>query len=95
MPDRERAGELWQENGRLFASRVGTALAANNVIRAFPHHHQEGRSRGRLGAPGDAVETIAVLMGHEQTAATELIYRHEIRPALTAGAEIIEQIFAE
>lgn len=33
--DRERAGEVWQESGLLFASRVGTALSANNVIRAF------------------------------------------------------------
>ncbi len=29
------AGELWQEHGLVFASRVGTPLTANNVIRAF------------------------------------------------------------
>jgi hypothetical protein len=29
------AGELWQEHGLVFASRVGTPLSANNVIRAF------------------------------------------------------------
>jgi len=28
------AGELWQEHGLVFASRVGTPLSANNVIRA-------------------------------------------------------------
>ena len=33
--DRLRAGELWQEHGLVFASRVGTPLTANNVIRAF------------------------------------------------------------
>ena len=29
------AGELWQEHGLVFASRVGTPLSTNNVIRAF------------------------------------------------------------
>jgi hypothetical protein len=33
--DRLRAGELWQEHGLVFASRVGTPLSANNVIRAL------------------------------------------------------------
>jgi integrase len=33
--DRLSAGELWQEHGLVFASRVGTPLSANNVIRAF------------------------------------------------------------
>jgi integrase len=33
--DRLMAGELWQEYGLVFASRVGTPLSANNVIRAF------------------------------------------------------------
>jgi hypothetical protein len=29
------AGELWQDHGLVFASRVGTPLTADNVIRAF------------------------------------------------------------
>jgi site-specific recombinase XerD len=33
--ERLRAGELWQEHGLVFASRIGTPLTANNVIRAF------------------------------------------------------------
>jgi integrase len=33
--DRLRAGELWHEHGLVFASRIGTPLSANNVIRAF------------------------------------------------------------
>jgi len=33
--DRLLAGELWQEHGLVFASRAGTPLSANNVIRAF------------------------------------------------------------
>ena len=33
--ERLRAGEHWQEHGLVFASRIGTPLTANNVIRAF------------------------------------------------------------
>jgi hypothetical protein len=33
--DRQRAGEIWQDHGLVFASTVGTPLSANNVMRAF------------------------------------------------------------
>ena len=39
------------------------------------------------------MEAIALLAGHNQTATTELIYRHQIVPALTRGAEVMDQIF--
>jgi hypothetical protein len=40
-----------------------------------------------------SVEAIALLAGHNQTATTELIYRHQIVPALTRGAEVMDEIF--
>jgi integrase len=105
--DREQAGELWQESGLLFASRVGTALTANNVIRAFRiitkkaglgedwvPREMRHTFVSVLSANGVPVESIALLVGHDRTATTELVYRHEIRPALTEGAEIMDQIFA-
>jgi site-specific recombinase XerD len=105
--DRERAGELWQESGLLFASRVGTALTANNVIRAFRiitkkagfgedwvPREMRHTFVSVLSANGVPVESIALLVGHERTATTEMVYRHEIRPALTQGAEIMDKIFA-
>jgi hypothetical protein len=39
------------------------------------------------------VESIALLAGHERSATTEAVYRHEIRPALTQGAEVMDKIF--
>ncbi len=44
-------------------------------------------------AHGVPVEAIALLAGHNQTATTELVHRHQIVPALTRGAEIMDQIF--
>jgi integrase len=104
--DRTRAGELWEDHGLVFASRIGTALSANNVIRAFRiitrvaglgedwvPREMRHTFVSVLSANGVPVESIALLAGHDRTATTELVYRHEIRPALTQGAEVIDQIF--
>jgi site-specific recombinase XerD len=42
-----------------------------------------------LSANGVPVESIALLAGHDRIATTESVYRHEIRPALTQGAEVM------
>jgi integrase len=103
---RLRAGTLWQDHGLVFSSTVGTPLSANNVARAF-RTATEKAELGRdwapremrhtfvsvLSANGVPVESIALLAGHDRTSTTELVYRHEIRPALTQGAEIMDKIF--
>jgi integrase len=104
--DRAAAGELWQEHGLVFASRVGTPLSANNVIRAFRiitkkaglgedwvPREMRHTFVSVLSANDVPVEGIALLVGHDRTATTESVYRHEIRPALTHGAEVMDKIF--
>jgi integrase len=104
--DRQMAGELWQEYGLVFASRVGTPLSANNVIRTFRlitkkaglgedwvPREMRHTFVSVMSANGVPVESIALLVGHDRTATTESVYRHEIRPALTQGAEVMEKIF--
>jgi len=104
--DRTRAGELWEDHGLVFASRIGTPLSANNVIRAFRiitkaaglgenwvPREMRHTFVSVLSANGVPVESIALLAGHDRAATTELVYRHEIRPALTQGAEVMDQIF--
>ena len=46
-----------------------------------------------LSANDVTLEVIARLVGHSGTAVTERVYRHEIRPSLTQGAEVMDQIF--
>jgi integrase len=41
-----------------------------------------------------AVEEIARLAGHSSLRTTEVIYRHELRPVITTGADVMDQIFA-
>jgi site-specific recombinase XerD len=103
---RLRAGELWQDHDLVFASRVGTPLSANNVIRAFRRITKKA-GLGEdwtprelrhtfvpvMSANGVPVENIALLVGHGRTATTESVYRREIRPALTQGAEVMDTVF--
>jgi hypothetical protein len=40
------------------------------------------------------VEASALLAGHGQTVTTEVVYRHQIVPALTSGAEVMVRSLA-
>ena len=104
--DRLAAGPLWQDHGLVFASTVGTPLDDHNVRRRFrviteaaglgsEWVPQELRHTfvSLLSAHGVPVEAIALLAGHKQTSTTELVYRHQIVPALTRGAEVMDEIF--
>ena len=104
--DRLAAGPLWKDHHLVFASTVGTPQDDHNVRRQF-RVITEAAGLGKawvprelrhtfvslLSAHGVPVEAIALLAGHNQTATTELVYRHQIVPALTRGAEVMDQIF--
>jgi len=42
---------------------------------------------------GVPIETIADLCGHASTAVTEEVYRHQLKPVITKGAETMNTIF--
>jgi integrase len=104
--ERLRAGALWEDHGLVFATAIGAPLTADNVIHAFRTITKKaGLGQGWapremrhtfvsvLSANGVSVEHIALLAGHDRTSTTELVYRHELRPALTEGAEVMDKIF--
>lgn len=105
--DRLKAGALWEENHHLvFCTSVGTPLDAANVRRGFRKVAADAKLPGRwtprelrhsfvslLSANGTHVESIAQLVGHASTRVTEVVYRHELRPVLTEGAEVIDSVF--
>jgi integrase len=45
-----------------------------------------------LSATGTPVEEIARLAGHSSTRTTEVVYRRELQPVLTRGAEAMDAI---
>jgi site-specific recombinase XerD len=104
--ERPAAGALWKDHGLVFASSVGTPLDRHNVRREF-RKITEAAGLGSEWVPRELrhsfvsllsahdvpVEVIALLAGHKQTATTELTYRHQLVPALTRGAEVMDKIF--
>ena len=42
---------------------------------------------------GVSIEEIARVVGHSSTRTTELVYRRELRPVITTGAEIMDEVF--
>lgn len=104
--DRLAAGSLWHDTNLVFCTAVGTALDAANVRRQFRAAAKKaGLTEGwvprelrhsfvsLLSASGVRVEEIARLCGHAGTTVTEAVYRKELHPVLTEGAEVMDQLF--
>jgi integrase len=105
---RLKAGEVWEDTGLVFCTRNGTALGAGNVRRGFrlitsragigedwtPRElrHSFVSIMSDSGVP---LETIADLVGHAGTAVTEKVYRHQLRPVITKGAETMNTVFGQ
>jgi integrase len=104
--ERLAAGSQWSDHGLVFASRTGTALDAANVRREFKaackaakigEHWTPRELRhsfvSLMSSSGVPVEEIARLAGHSNTRTTEVVYRRELRPVLTTGAEAMDKLF--
>ncbi len=90
----------------MFTSHLGTALDAGNVRKMFKRICTEaGTGDGwtprelrttfvsLMSHHGVAIEEIARLAGHASTRTTEIVYRRELRPVITTGAQIMDQLF--
>jgi hypothetical protein len=51
------------------------------------------RHRAAAGTGGVPSEEIARMAGHKQTRTTEPVYRRELRPVMTTGAEVADKVF--
>jgi integrase len=101
------AGDLWHDGGLVFSSSIGTPLDAANVRRAFKKiTNAAGLGENwkplelrtsfvsLMSGSGMPVEEIARLVGHTSTRTTEVVYRRELRPVITTGAEVMDKIFS-
>jgi integrase len=104
--ERALAGERWQDTGLVFTTHRGTALDAGNVRKMFKRvcnaagtgdswTPRELRTSfvSLMSHRGVSIEEIAHLVGHASTRTTEVIYRRELRPVITTGAEIMDDVF--
>lgn len=94
--------------GPVFATRDGRELDAANVRREFKAAVKAAGIPGiwtprelrhtfvsLMSDSGVPVEEIARLAGHANSRITELVYRHQLRPVMTKGAEAMDALFSE
>ena len=106
--ERLLAGARWQDTGLVFTTHLGAALDAGNVRKMFKRvceaagvgdgwTPRELRTSfvSLLSHRGVSIEEIARLAGHASTRTTEIVYRRELRPVITTGAEIMDELFSE
>jgi integrase len=100
------AGPLWEDNGLVFTTQQGRPLDPSHVRRAFKKicenagigadwtprelRHTFVSIMSQQGVP---VEEIAHLVGHSTTSTTETVYRMELRPVISTGAEVMDNVF--
>ncbi|MET8686332.1 site-specific integrase [Streptomyces sp. NPDC004732] len=102
------AGGEWDSNGLVFPSVVGERRTALDVRRNFRRLLKEaGFENPRDWTPrelrtsfvsllsdhGLRIEVISRLVGHRGSATTERVYRKQLRPVITEGAEVMDEIF--
>jgi len=99
----QKAG-LYDERGLVFCSANGTALGSANVRRMFRSIcERAGLEAGGwtprelrhsfvslMSDAGVPLEEIARLVGHGSTKVTEIVYRKQLRPVLTGGAQVMD-----
>lgn len=93
----------------MFPSRVGTPADASHVRRSFrkvteatgldPADWTPRELRhsfvSLLSDAGLPIEQISRLVGHSGTSTTEVVYRKQIRPVITEGAELMDRLFPQ
>ena len=104
---RHAADTNWHDNDLVFPSQVGTPADASHVRRSFRTVVEAAGLNPREWTPrelrhsfvsllsdaGVPIEQISRLVGHSGTTTTETIYRKQIRPVITDGADIMDRIF--
>lgn len=103
-----RMGDRWQHHDLVFCTQRGTPLDAANVRRSFRRVLKGAGLDAKSWTPrelrhsfvslmsdaGVPVEEIARIVGHRGTVVTETVYRKQLRPIITTGAETMDRIFA-
>ena len=103
---RALAKKQWTENNLVFCNRYGGLLTAQTVRRnlsialraaGLPIEWTPRELRhsfvSLMSANGASIELISRLVGHRSTVVTESVYRHELRPVIMEGVEIISKAF--
>jgi integrase len=104
--ERLKAGALWEDDGLVFATQLGRPLDASHVRRTFKKLCEDAGIGADwtprelrhtfvsiMSEQGVPLEEIAHLVGHSTTSTTETVYRKELRPVISTGAEVMDTVF--
>jgi integrase len=104
--ERAASGLTWSDRDLVFSARTGAPLDAANVRREFKAICEAAKIGGGwtprelrhsfvslMSSSGVPLEEIARLAGHSSSRTTEVVYRRELRPVLTTGAEAMDRLF--
>lgn len=104
---RARTERDWADEDLVFSSDADTALDAANVRREFRNVVRRAGLDPKKWVPrelrhsfvsllsdsGMASDQISQLVGHTSTSTTETVYRHQIRPVIRHGAQVMDTLF--
>ena len=104
--ERLAVGEMWQEHDLVFCQEDGSGPSADQVCNEFQKITKAAGLGDRwvprelrhtfvslLSDHGVTIDRIADLVGHAGTGTTETAYRHQLKPVITGGAEVMDKIF--
>ncbi|WP_166659614.1 tyrosine-type recombinase/integrase [Glycomyces sp. NRRL B-16210] len=90
----------------VFGTRNDTVMEARNVRRFFRTVVEDAEIPGEwttrelrhtfvslMSDQGASDDLIADLVGHAKTSTTRTVYRHQLRPVITTGAELLDKAF--
>lgn len=106
---RATVGRDWNREDLVFSSSAGTPLDPHNVRRSLRPVLKAAGLDPKAWSPrelrhtfvsilsdsGVPIEDIARLVGHRGTVVTEAVYRKQLRPVLTSGAEAWDKLLEE
>lgn len=105
---KQEAGANWREDSLVFPSETGEQRSSVNVLRNFRsllkeagfEDPKEWTTRmlrtsfvSLLSDHGIPIKVIARVVGHSGSSTTERVYRKQLRPVITSGAEAMDDIF--
>ncbi|MCC3761724.1 tyrosine-type recombinase/integrase [Glycomyces sp. TRM65418] len=108
VESRKRNGHKHEGIVYVFGTRNDTVKDARNVRRFFQAIVKEAKIEGQwaprelrhtfvswMSDQGASDQLIADLVGHKKTSTTRTVYRHQLRPVITTGANLLDEVFEE
>lgn len=108
VESRKRNGHKHEGIVYVFGTRHDTVKDARNVRRFFQAIVKEAEIEGEwvprelrhtfvswVSDQGASDQLIADLVGHKKTSTTRTVYRHQLRPVITTGANLLDEVFEE